>query len=337
MDGRYRLIGGIGSPYSIKMRAIMRYRRLPFDWVPKTSKVAEEVAHVRPPMVPVLRFPDDGRYRVDSTFLALELEKRHRDDGRSLIPDDPGDAFLSHLIEDMADEWGAKIMFHYRWYHQRDQDYYGQFLGRFKHGPAPEVEIAAEGARWLARQLSRLPLVGVTIANRAVIEDSFSRVVGILERHFASGHFLFGTRPGLADFGWFGQLSPTAAAPSALPHLYQHGRALLQWLLLMDDLSWVEGAWRDPAGAPAPAVEDFLTMAGDTYLPFLSANAAALAEGKPMVEVEICGRPYAQPPFGYQGKCLGWLRAEFSALPQAARARIDPLLDRTGCLVHLVG
>ena len=55
MTTTYRLIGGLGSPYTMKLRAIMRYRRLPHVFEMRNGKVAEEVAHVRPQLIPMLQ------------------------------------------------------------------------------------------------------------------------------------------------------------------------------------------------------------------------------------------------------------------------------------------
>ena len=118
----YRIIGANDSPYSMKMRAIFRYRRLPHLWVLRTTEVRKEIAHVRPKLMPTVQYPDDGGYHVDSTFIALDLEERHPG-ARSILPDDPADRFLCFLLEDMADEWLTKAMFHYRWDKERDQDY----------------------------------------------------------------------------------------------------------------------------------------------------------------------------------------------------------------------
>ena len=71
-----------------------------------------------PPVIPVLRFPD-GTLMNDSTPLAYALEREHPGQ-RSVIPDDPGLAYLSDLLEDFGDEWLTKAMFHYRWTYPAD-------------------------------------------------------------------------------------------------------------------------------------------------------------------------------------------------------------------------
>ena len=74
MDKPYRLIGSNPSPYSVKMRALMRYRRLPFFWEWRSPGNIEETKDVKPQVIPILQYPD-GSFRNDSTFVALDLEE----------------------------------------------------------------------------------------------------------------------------------------------------------------------------------------------------------------------------------------------------------------------
>ena len=78
----YRLLGGPGSPYSFKLRAVLRDRHLPHCWIiPAMAMQGGEselkVAGKR--TIPVLQLPD-GRYWADSTpiILALEGDERSR-------------------------------------------------------------------------------------------------------------------------------------------------------------------------------------------------------------------------------------------------------------------
>ena len=100
----YEVYGALGSPYSLKMRAVVRYRRLAHVWcgVPLESEVRSKV---KVPVIPVIRFGDDD-WRNDSTPMIQALEDLHSE--RRLVPNDPADAFLALLLEDFADEWARR-------------------------------------------------------------------------------------------------------------------------------------------------------------------------------------------------------------------------------------
>lgn len=51
-----------------------------------------------------------------------------------------------------------------------------------------------------------------------------------------------------------------------------------------------------------------------------------------LVSIRLGGsREYRQAPFGYQGKCLKWLRDAYAALSETDRSRVDAVLCGTGC------
>ena len=109
----------------------------------------------------------------------------------------------------------------------------------------------------------------------------------------------------------------------------------VNWIERVDDLSGGSKSRATTAsshtGSLPRTVLDLLAEAGRTYAPFMIANAAALDAGADEVVCEIDGHEYRQGPFGYQGKCLKWLRDAHAELDDASRATVDGLLAGTGC------
>src|SRR5574337_792702 len=220
MNGQpLRIVGVPGSPYSRKLRAVLRYRRIPYAWVTQGSSEARGLPRPRVPLLPQLILPGpDGRLeaRTDSTPLIRELEILYS--GRAVIPGDRALAFIDALIEDYADEWLTKAMFHYRWAYAADIANAAAILPRWFRTNRPESDIVAAGELFAERQIRRLGVVGSNEDTRPVIEESYTRLLRLLDAHLTGSRFLFGGRPAASDFGLFGQLTqlvgfdPTPAA-----------------------------------------------------------------------------------------------------------------------------
>jgi len=332
-EGRYRLIGSTASPYAIKLRALMRYRRIPFDWVIMTRAHRAATAHLRPMLIPVLQYPD-GSFRGETTTLAYDLEARHR--GRSVIPDDKAIAFVCDLLEDLADEWAVKPLFTYRWWDSEDQAYVSRWAAEEWSTSEAEAGSADEIEDFRRRQISRMAILGATAENKPLLDQSYRRILAAFEPHVGMNSYLFGTRPSLADFAWFGQLSQMATDPTPMRIMRERAPFTDHWVRRLDDASGVEGAWYPREQALAGTAEALLGIAGELYLPFLVANAEAFAKGLDRLEINVWGLPYALAPFKYQIKCLQQLRDKFSALDAESRAGLRPILERTGCWEHLI-
>lgn len=325
------ILHGFGpSPYSVKMRAILRYRRLPFVWNAAGSPRDVAVAAGLPPVIPALTFPD-GTVMNDSTPLAHALERAHPGQ-RSIIPDDPAHAWLSDLLEDFGDEWVTKMMFHYRWFYAPDRAFAQDWVITSRNPQMPEAERREAMQAFNDRQVGRMAMVGCTDANRPIIEDSYRFILDTLDPHVRSLEYLFGSRPSLADFGLFGQLQILSVDPTPMMEMRARAPDVYCWLLRLDDASGIEGEWLAADAALPEGVTALLKHCGETYLPFLAANRAALEAGAASVDLDLLGRPWSQAPFRYQAKCYDALRKKLAALPADVRGRLDPVLEATGCL-----
>lgn len=338
---RYKLFGSIGSPYALKLRSLMRYKRLPFDWMPATLDwIPDDLPHpplceesnrklegLIPRVVPAVHFPGDGLIRNESTTIAYLLDERHTE--RPVVPRDPAVAFCSHLLEDMADEWLVKIAFLYRWGNDEDAAYKSRIVtGEFLGGNYPQAVLEKAANHFASRQQSRMPLVGATTENAALIALSFSRLLKAMDRISSDSTFIFGEAPTIADFGFYGQLQSLATDPTPWARMRQDAMSVFPYLQLLDDPSGVEPAEMSLLNIGA-AAGDLLRLAADIYIPYLRANERAVASNEASFSFEVEGLSCAQAPFKYHAKCYRVLRDKFDALDPTARSQVQAVLGCT--------
>ena len=157
------LMGVPGSPYTRKMLAVLRYRHIPYRLIlgshTQTAPNGRPEPKVR--MLPTFYLPDaDGVLQAvtDSTPLIRRFETDYT--GRHAVPGDPVLALIDALIEDYADEWLTKAMFHYRWAYEADISKAGSVLPVWAREPQDDTTLAANNRMISDRQIGRLRYVG---------------------------------------------------------------------------------------------------------------------------------------------------------------------------------
>lgn len=330
------LMGAPGSPYTRKMLATLRYRHIPHRmlWGGHTNP-PQGYPEPKVKLLPTFYFEgDDGELEavVDSTPITRRLEQTYQ--GRSVIPSDPELAFYNELIEDYADEWLTKAMFHYRWYHEADRVNAGPLLMYWSANTAPADEAKKMADYFTKRQFDRLYVVGSNDVTATTIEESYARFIDLFDQLLQVRGFVLGGRPSSADFAIYGQMTQLGIIePTSAGVLAERSPRVRAWLDLMEDLSGLDVSdedWFSPAEA-REALAPLLAEIGRVYTPFLLANAAAVQSGEENWEAEIDGRAWTQPTFPYQAKCLIALRKAHSDLPENLKAPVDSALSAAGC------
>jgi glutathione S-transferase len=331
-----RLIGGTASPYTQKMLALLRYRRIPaaVTWgQPAQACKALGITPPKPELMPTFLFEENGQTiaQCDSTPIIRRLERDFPT--RSVLPSDPALAFIDYLIEDFGDEWCTKYMFHYRWHYAADADNAGTLLPLGFDTRLPPETHAAFKTAFSERQIGRLYVVGSNDVTAPIIDASYHRFLAAMEVHLQQQKFILGNRPGAGDFALFGQLTQLIGFdPTPRNIAHEISPRTVAWVDQLRDLSGLEPLEQDWVclDEQPDTLFALLHEIGRVYAPAQMANAIAVAQGDKSWSCEIDGSPWQQPSFPYQAKCLRWTRDLYQSLSETDRARVDRLLAGTG-------
>ncbi len=335
------------SYFSGKMEAYLRYKEIPFtrhepSWGQLASTLYAQTGQMK---LPVVRTPQ-GEWLRDTTPMIEWFEARYP--SPSVIPRDPYLRFFSHLIEDYADEWLWRPALFYRWGFLLDAALNSvRFAREFLYDvPVPRPVVALLSIERQRRVF--LSGDGVTGKTRGHVIATYLATLDRLQRIFVERPFLFGARPTLADFGFFGSmfrhfsLDPT---PSRI--MRERAPAVYEWVARLWNARHSRfpaeptAASKPPESATASALpaglEAFLTDIGEAYLPYLHANARAFAKGQRRFDLSIQGVTYRNlPAVQYRAYCREELQRRFHALPPAVAAQVDKSLRAHGCLEPLL-
>ncbi len=333
----YKLYGFLMSPYSMKMRAYLRYRRIPFTWI--TGEAANTVAmtKVETYMVPVLEYPN-GSFANDSTPLITDLDTRYPE--RSTTPDDEADAFLSLLVEDFADEWLVGPFFLHRWETEADQAHnaswiiYEYFGGNIDHD-----QFEAMTQMWRDRQTGLLPAVSGWPESYDMLKSSLREFLDVMERQVSNRPFFFGSRPSRAEFAIYGMLSQLLQDLTANQLMRQHYPLTSRWISVVDELSGFEGEWQklseSPEAIKQSTVYECLKLSAKYHLPMLQANQAAFDSEQKHYFIEVDGVRHKRRALPRFLPCLPALQAHYQALSDSAKQSLLSVLSESGCLPYL--
>ncbi len=323
MTAPFRLYGAELSPFSLKVRSYLRFKGLEFQWLTRSQVRQEEFArYAKLPLIPVLVDAKDAAMQ-DSTPIIETLERDYPDP--SITPPDATLAFVSTLLEDYADEWLNKAMFHYRWSCPEDQESASRRIVEMIFEGAPAPDDAEAGVR--SRMVARLHHVGSSPETAPVIEGSFARVLDLLEAVLGDKPYLLGGCPSFADFGLAGQLAQLLSDPTPGAMIKRQAPKLAAWVERMDNPR-VQGAFVGLSEVRAPLLALLRDEVAGAYLVWLSANANAVATDAPASSVEIGGATFTQRPQRYAAKAFAELRRKRGQVMDDA---LSALLEESGC------
>ena len=341
MSKQYKIFGAELSPYSVKVRSYFRYKGISHKWLIRgPSNQKEYIKYAKIPIIPLVVSPSKEGFQ-DSTPIIDMMENLYPEP--SVHPEDETLKFLSILLEEYADEWGNKHMFHYRWKAEIDQDSASRRIANMnlplfiKIIPIVKQLFRSKVSKSIKQRMSnRLWVIGSNENTQRTIESSFHNLLALLQEHLKDRTYIFGERPSYADFALWGQIYNAWQDPTPNKFILDKYSGLLDWIKRMHnpDNNGAFEKWETLENTLYPILK---TEVGEIFLPWSNAVTNAMNVSKEEVSVKIKGQDYIHTiggPQKYHVKSLKALKEKYNLINN--KTKINKILNEIGCLENLL-
>ncbi len=228
MSAGHRLYGVEASYYAGKIRAYLRYKRIPFEEIQASRAVFAEVIMPRVgwPVIPVIVTADDVTLQDTSEMIDF-FEARYSTP--AIMPTSAPGRALGYWLELLGDEWLKMPALHYRWNHNYD-------FSVAEFGRNNDPDYSAEQQRRVGEKIARtfhgwLPRLGITARSAPVIEAGYLEFLALFDAHLEDHRYLLGDTPTLGDFAFYGPLyAHQYRDPASGPIMRRHAPRVCAWV-----------------------------------------------------------------------------------------------------------
>ena len=290
----YTINGAPMSLFTRKLEAAFDFYGVSYQQARKGTRDGSDLeARAGTHQIPVLITPENWALADTTPILRMMDERRPE---RRLFPTGLG-GLMVHVVEEILDEWVARVMVHYRWhYPENTQDVLARGFG---------VELSLEevmqhpAAQWGPRACRATGTERVE--HQQAAENEYMALLEALETQLGNTAFALGERPTAADCILLGGLrAHTNRDP--IPDLTRFTRTLA-WDAQAAN-TWRGEGELPPLAAGTAFAEHVLALGREHYAPFLLGNAEALAAGQKAFVVDTYGTPcsYLTRPYPEQSR-----------------------------------
>ena len=381
------IVGSELSPYTLKLESMCRYVGLPYRTFPAAGNTFKNIRYLARkeafvngllpqrwpkknpldeyPLVPFL-FGPRGENLFDSSSIAewIDTQAPLSADRPKLIPiHSPIEHFLTHLIDEFADEFCLYMVHHNRWTHSARDNTAGDRLAaelRTLLGPLQKTY-----SRWFSRrQVKRLSYLfsvaeeGFSIEGlnderqppsrlgfpetHSLLDDCFLTLLDQLNHIFEHRNTLVSSQYTLADASIYGQFSMNLSDPSTRNLIQSRSPYFYNWLVSLQQHEFPTSTQPISSTRNMEHLKPLLKTICGTFIPLMHHNLkawrsytsngetvfneAAFWKNRALFDGVILGRNYRTVVKTFQVKSWLALRAKWDELPKSTRDELNNYL-----------